>query len=387
MGISYLSQGKKIKEKLNMKKKFLAISLILGFAVFIGIAVLTKLFTSGDLPVQISGALLEAVVTALITYFLLTGQTTQEEIKERQVKIFEKKQEVYHSFLEELKRIIQDGEITISIQGKKANLDKNVDELKDLMFQLGYLQMHTEEKKADDIFEGVAKIIQLMNDFNSEKENKQALLPEFYASIADELFKIISILKSDLYGKEIRPFDKQRFQAILQECDLFIENQEFNKHDIQKYFWDELREQLRKKGYVINPYDFTKDISEYYARARNRHRYYGFSFEITKKKSGSPVLFRVEIDNNIYYGFYRESVNSTDELISKCISATSKNFAATSYWYGWKYSDRYPLDFWRMQGFEHMKNDKTKTQFIKGLADEIDMYIKIFLSKSKEMGL
>lgn len=370
-----------------MKKKFLAISLVLGFVMFIGIAVLTNLFSSGDLPVQISGALLEAVVTALITYFLLTGQTTQEEIKERQVKIFEKKQEVYHNFLEELKRIIQDGEITISVQGKNANLDKNVDELKDLMFQLGYLQMHTDEKKADEIFEGVAKIIQLMNDFNSEKENKQTLLPEFYASIADELFKIISILKSDLYGKEIKPFDKQRFQSILQECDLFIENQEFNKHDLQKYFWDELRDQLKEKGYEIKPYDFTKDISEYYARARNRHRYYGFTFEITKKISGSPVLFRVEIDNNIYYGFYRENVNSTDEIISKCISSISKSFAATSYWYGWKYSDRYQLDFWRMQGFEHMKNDKTKTQFIKGLADEIDMYIKIFLTKSKEMGL
>ena len=97
-----------------MKKSIIPISVILGFIMFIGIAITTNLFKGNDLPVQISGALLEAVVTALITYFLLTGQTTQEEVKERQVKIFEKKQEVYHNFLEELKRIIQDGEITIS---------------------------------------------------------------------------------------------------------------------------------------------------------------------------------------------------------------------------------------------------------------------------------
>jgi hypothetical protein len=370
-----------------MKKKFLAISLVLGFAMFIGIAILTNLFSSGDLPVQISGALLEAVVTALITYFLLTGQTTQEEIKERQVKIFEKKQEIYHNFLEELKRIIQDGEITISVQGKNANLDKNVDELKDLMFQLGYLHMHTDETNSDEIYKGVAKIIQLMNDFNSEKENKQRILPEFYASIADELFKIISILKSDLYGKVRKEFDKQSFQAILQECDLFIENQEFNKYELQKYFWDELINQLRAKGYDIEPQDFAKHISEYYARARNRHRYYGFTFEITKKKSGVPVLFRVEIDNNIYYGFYRESKDAVDELMSKCVSTTSKSFASTCYWYGWKYSDRYPLDFWRMQGFNQMKNEKSKTKFIQDYADEIDMYIKSFLNKSKDLNL
>lgn len=372
-----------------MKKKYIAISVVLGFFVFIGIAIITNLFNSGDLPSQIAGALLEAVVTALITYFLLTGQTTQEEIKERQVKIFEKKQEVYHNFLEELKRIIQDGEIIISIQGNNANLDKNVDELKDLLFQLGYLQMHTDENKINEIYEGVAKIIQLMNDYNSEKANKQKLLPQFYASLSDELFKIIAILKSDLYGKEIKTFDKKKIEAILQECNLFLENQEFNKYDVQKYFWDELRNQLRLKGFKIDQYDFTKDISEYYARARNRHRNYGFSFEIAKTKEGKSILFRIEIENNIYYGFPREEINYTNELISKCVLASSNSFTSSAYWYGWKYSDRFRLDFWRLEGegFKEIINEKRKAKFIEGLADEIDMYIKSFLNESKELTL
>jgi len=41
-----------------MRKKFVAISVVIGFVVFIGIAIVTNLFSSGDLPVQIAGALL-----------------------------------------------------------------------------------------------------------------------------------------------------------------------------------------------------------------------------------------------------------------------------------------------------------------------------------------
>ena len=96
-----------------MNKKFLAISLVIGFIVFIAIAIITNLFNSSDLPIQITGALLEAVVTALITYFLLTGQTSQEEVKERNVKVFEKKSEVFNDFIEQLWTVWEDRSISL----------------------------------------------------------------------------------------------------------------------------------------------------------------------------------------------------------------------------------------------------------------------------------
>ena len=61
--------------------------------------------------------------------FLLQGQSDSEEKKDRSIKIFEKKQDIYHDFLENLKEIIKDGEIIISAKGEAK------DELKELLFQ------------------------------------------------------------------------------------------------------------------------------------------------------------------------------------------------------------------------------------------------------------
>jgi hypothetical protein len=91
-----------------MKKYFVAISVVIGFVAFIGIAIVTNLFSSADLPVQISGALLEAVITALITYFLLSGQTSQEKERDKDVRIFEEKVTVYSEFSEKLWGMITD---------------------------------------------------------------------------------------------------------------------------------------------------------------------------------------------------------------------------------------------------------------------------------------
>ena len=146
------------------KKKNLWVYGIIAFsAVFIASAVIFKIFDLEVLPSQFYGALIGVVITAIITVFLLQGQTANEEQRERSIKVFEKKQNVYHEFLDKLKVIIKDGEITIAAQGKKTESDNNVDELKDLLFQLGYIQMHTSEENTNKIFEKVAIIIQLMN--------------------------------------------------------------------------------------------------------------------------------------------------------------------------------------------------------------------------------
>ncbi len=374
-----------------MRKKFIAISVVIGFVVFIGIAIVTNLFSSDDLPVQIAGALLEAVVTALITYFLLTGQTTQAEIKERQVKVFEKKQEVYHSFLEELKKIIQDGEIKIIRKDKDANLDKSIDELKDLIFQLSYLQMHTSEKTINGVLESVAKIIQLMNDFNSTPEaEKQKELPNYYSSLSESLFNVVKILKEDLYGIDSKTIEKEKMNSILKECDLFVETEAFDKYEIQKYFWGELQKQFKSKGYDITHNDLAQDVNEYYARARNRHRYYGFGFNVyTSSNTGRKVQFYIELENSYYYGFRFEDKPANDENIISIVSQISTSFSSNGSWAGWKWSDRFNLDFWNLNsaGFESLKNPRKREAYIKGIFEEMDMYIKKFQVMAKERNL
>lgn len=77
-------------------------ALIITVAIFIVVLVITKLFKLEDLPLHTVGVLFGGVVTALITYFLLLGQTQAEESKERNVKVFEEKSTRFNTFINKI---------------------------------------------------------------------------------------------------------------------------------------------------------------------------------------------------------------------------------------------------------------------------------------------
>jgi hypothetical protein len=372
-----------------MKSNNLWLYGIIAFSfVFIASSVIFRVFEVEILPSQFFGALIGVVITAIITVFLLQGQTANEEQRERSIKVFEKKQDIYHEFLEKLKEIIKDGEIKIAAQGKNTNLDNNIDELKDLLFQLGYIQMHTSEENTNRVFERVAKIIQLMNDFSSEGNDKQKILPEFYASLSEELFGIVSILKSDLYGNETNSIGREKILDLLRECDLFIDTEGFNKYDIQKYFLDELQNQLIVKGYKITKKDFTQDISEYYAKARNRHRWYGFSFEIYSfPNTSEKVYLEFGIENSYYYGFRKESENDDfNPELKEVLQNSLIGFSFNNNWIS-TYSKKNDLDFWKLNSpsFERLKNPRKREGLIADIVQEIDSSIKSFIQTVEKL--
>lgn len=372
-----------------MKNKNLWLYGIIAFSfIFIASSVLFRVFDVEVLPSQFFGALIGVVITAIITVFLLQGQTANEEQRERSIKVFEKKQDVYHDFLEKLKEIIRDGEITIAAQGKNANLDQNVDELKDLLFQLGYIQMHTSEENTNKVFERVAKIIQLMNDFSSEGKDKQKFLPEFYASLSEELFGIVSILKSDLYGIETNSIGREKILDLLRECDLFIDSDEFNKYDVQQYFLEELQNQLIAKGYKIVKKDFTQDISQYYAKARNRHRWYGFSCEIySYPNSTEKVFFEFGIENSYYFGFRNKSKNLDFQLeLKELLQSSLIGFHFNKNWI-FTFPQKNGLDFWKLNSpsFERLKNPRKREGLITDIVNEMDSNVRIFIQNAEKM--
>ncbi len=372
-----------------MKSKNIWLYGIIVFTLlFIASSVLFRVFDVEILPSQFFGALIGVVITAIITVFLLQGQTANEEQRERSIKVFEKKQNVYHEFLEKLKEIIKDGQITIAAQGKNASLDQNVDELKDLLFQLGYIQMHTSEENTNKVFERVAKIIQLMNDFSSEGKDKQKFLPEFYASLSEELFGVVSILKSDLYGIETNTIGREKILDLLRECDLFIDTEEFNKYDIQKYFLDELQYQLLSKGYKITKKDFTQDISEFYAKARNRHRWYGFSFEVySYPNSTEKVFFEFGVENSYYYGFRNKSENTDfNPELKEQLQNSLIGFNFNTNWIFTR-SKKNDLDFWKLNSpsFERLKNPRKREGLITDIVQEMDSNIKAFIQNAEKL--
>ena len=93
--------------------------LLIALALFLAISLSLFVFSiiyEGEMPKlveNINNSAIGAIFTAIITVFLLLGQTETEEDKERNVKVFEKKSELFNNFIEELWKVWEDRNITL----------------------------------------------------------------------------------------------------------------------------------------------------------------------------------------------------------------------------------------------------------------------------------
>lgn len=96
-------------------KNKLLISLAILLAISLSLFVFSIIY-EGEMPKlveNINNSAIGAIFTAIITVFLLLGQTETEEDKERNVKVFEKKSELFNDFIEELWKVWEDRNITL----------------------------------------------------------------------------------------------------------------------------------------------------------------------------------------------------------------------------------------------------------------------------------
>jgi len=147
-------------------------------ALFVGVATLSGAWPGSDASAQILSALAGAVVAAIITLFLLLGQTSSEEKKERNTKVFEERLRIYKEFLQKLCDVVKDMKI-------------NPAEEIELEFQVAYIAMHTSTESIDTISEKVKEII--VNIKEGKDGSNEMLRPLF--EIADRFYK-------ELYGKD-----------------------------------------------------------------------------------------------------------------------------------------------------------------------------------------
>jgi len=87
-------------------KYLVAVFCFLFVIIFCGTSIYGKIFTLDELPLRFMVAFLGAIVTALITLLLLIRQSAEAELKEKNVKIFEKKSRLFEKFNKKLIRII-----------------------------------------------------------------------------------------------------------------------------------------------------------------------------------------------------------------------------------------------------------------------------------------
>ena len=171
-------------------KAFLRLLLgcIVLLVLFVGVATLSGSWPGTDASAQILSALAGAVVAAIITLFLLLGQTSSEEKKERNTKVFEEKLRIYQDFLHCLYDVIKDGEVT-------------KEEAIKLEFQTSYITMHTDSARIKEIAEQVKNIVDSLNeDFKSSNSNngeeKEAMKNNI---LMKNLFGIVNEFKKELY--------------------------------------------------------------------------------------------------------------------------------------------------------------------------------------------
>lgn len=196
-----------------------SIAIIICALIFLGVTIITRIFSLNDLQSELTGTLLATIITAIVTVLLLKGQTEIEENKDLGIHLFEKKQETYFDFIETLEKITQDGKINVpgmpGYTAPKSPDDIN-DELMHLIYQLGKIQMTASKDTSRLVTEEVGELLATI-----QTQGKDRGLA--YEDFAEKLFTIVSDLRGDLYNSassikaddDFQPVDKKSFNNTL----------------------------------------------------------------------------------------------------------------------------------------------------------------------------
>ena len=187
-----------------------SVAIIICALIFLGVTIITRIFSLNDLQSELTGTLLATIITAIVTVLLLKGQTEIEENKDLGIHLFEKKQETYFDFIETLEKITQDGRINVpGLPGYTApkSPDDINDELLHLIYQLGKIQMTASKDTSCLVTEKVGKLLAIIQTQGKDK----GLV---YADFAEQLFSLVSDLRKDLYNSASSVKAEEKFEAV-----------------------------------------------------------------------------------------------------------------------------------------------------------------------------
>lgn len=159
------------------------------------------------------------------------------------------------------------------------------------------------------------------------------------------------------------------------------------KSEIQLLFWEELHKQLTNNGYQFNFVDYKSNeidinnkIKEYYYK---NNKYYGLVKKLVDIDDQHSLIFYIEIDKNIVFGFciaengnrnYICKQNKFDDITRQIISYDSIkwNGIRPEWWICWKYPKN-RLDFYRFDSdiIFDLIDEKKRVQIVANLVEEI----------------
>ena len=162
-----------------LKENLFLILCICLLALFVILAAVSGSWPGKDISAQFFSAMSGALVAAIITLFLLKGQTAVEADRQKDSKVFEEKLRIYKVFLHKLCDVVKDQKIT-------------PEEEIELQFQVSCIAMHTSSESINNISLQVKNIIERIKNNDN---NKKLML--------EELFKIADSFNKELYGDKI----------------------------------------------------------------------------------------------------------------------------------------------------------------------------------------
>ena len=200
--------------RMRKKKEWIRISIFVLAVVFIICTVTFEIFEFPTLVAQFIGALLGVVITAIITVLLLQGQSHTEENLEKKLKVFEKKQEIYFNFLEKLNTILQNEDTQRFTPSKNKIQDEELN-LQDLLFEFGYLKMHTTNETFSQVLIYVSNLIKENNKLKFLEVATMNDYKQYYQVLSENYFSIVTLLKKELYQKELSHTNTETIQEII----------------------------------------------------------------------------------------------------------------------------------------------------------------------------
>jgi hypothetical protein len=170
----------------NTGKIIVAIASLGFIALFSYLAVSGKIYPLDDLPLRFMTAFLGAIITANITLILLISQSGADEIKERNVKVFEKKSQLYENYIEKLYQIIEKRSIKIN----------DFEDIESKFYSKIVLYLKKEfREKMTCCLGNIADCVETSINNNLETDEART---EIFDKLRENLTKIINLLVVDL---------------------------------------------------------------------------------------------------------------------------------------------------------------------------------------------
>jgi mevalonate kinase len=199
---------------MKIKPNLPRVAVLILTIIFLVTAVTFEIFELSSLPAQFFGTLLGVVITAIITVLLLQGQTKSEESRERNIMVFEKKQSVFFHFLTQLNTILQKEKLALHLHSDK-NLEKEVNNLQDLLFEFGFLQMHTSAETFDKILSHIGNLMEENKKIKKITDKTEQDFEVYYETLSNDFFSIVNLLKLELYNITPNAIDKSKLDRII----------------------------------------------------------------------------------------------------------------------------------------------------------------------------